>query len=95
VMHVVEKLWKAGECLFREGTDALRAWVTAQKDRLYGGRIKALQSASAACRWPGPPGQRPRPALLAQARGPLGRPRRPKPSSRSIGKPEGRTNFTR
>jgi hypothetical protein len=42
VMHVVEKLWKAGECLFREGTDALRAWVSAQKDRLYGGRIKAL-----------------------------------------------------
>lgn len=42
VMHVVEKLWSAGECLFREGTDELRAWVKEQKDRLYSGRIKAL-----------------------------------------------------
>jgi hypothetical protein len=42
VMHVVEKLWSAGECLFREGTDELRDWVRAQKDRLYSGRIKAL-----------------------------------------------------
>lgn len=37
VVHVVEKLWTAGECLHREGTDALRQWVEGQKDRLYQG----------------------------------------------------------
>jgi hypothetical protein len=42
VMHVVEKLWSAGECLFREGTDALRDWVAKQKKRLYGGQLPKL-----------------------------------------------------
>ena len=37
VMHVIEKLWTAGECCFREGTEPLRQWVEAQKDRLYDG----------------------------------------------------------
>jgi hypothetical protein len=38
VMHVIEKLWTAGECLFREGTDPLRQWIDVQKDRLYTGK---------------------------------------------------------
>jgi len=39
VMHVVEYLWKAGECLHREGTPELKAWVEKQKERLYGGAV--------------------------------------------------------
>lgn len=42
VMHVIEKLWTAGECLFREGTDPLRQWIDAQKDRLYGGKVDEI-----------------------------------------------------
>jgi len=38
VMHVIEKLWTAGECCFREGTEPLRLWIDAQKDRLYAGK---------------------------------------------------------
>ena len=29
-VHIVEKLWAAGRCLHREGSDALRAWITAR-----------------------------------------------------------------
>lgn len=32
--HVVEKLWEAGGCLHREGSDELTAWVERQKSRL-------------------------------------------------------------
>jgi hypothetical protein len=42
VMHVIEYLYLAGECLYREGSDELRAWIDAQKERLYGGREKAI-----------------------------------------------------
>ena len=42
VMHVIEKLWKAGECCFREGTDPLRQWIDAQKDRLYAGKVDEI-----------------------------------------------------
>ena len=42
VMHVIEKLWTAGECCFRERTDALRQWVEAQKERLYAGKADEL-----------------------------------------------------
>ncbi len=42
VMHVVEYLWKAGECLHREGTPELKAWVEKQKERLYGGAVDAI-----------------------------------------------------
>ena len=38
VMHVVEKIWMAGECLHPEGSDALKAWMKRQKKRLYGGK---------------------------------------------------------
>ncbi|HYW31277.1 MAG TPA: hypothetical protein VE869_07180 [Gemmatimonas sp.] len=42
VMHVIEKLWSAGECLYREGTQPLREWFDAQKDRLYTGEVEEI-----------------------------------------------------
>jgi len=42
VMHVVEKLWSAGESIFPEGSDELRDWVDKQKERLYGGNANAI-----------------------------------------------------
>ncbi len=42
VMHVIEKLWKAGECLFKEGSDELREWVEQQKERLYDGEVEQI-----------------------------------------------------
>lgn len=42
VIHVVEYLWKAGACLYREGSDALRGWVERQKDRLYAGNPETI-----------------------------------------------------
>jgi hypothetical protein len=42
VMHVIEKLWTAGECCFREGTEPLRQWIEAQKDRLYAGKADEI-----------------------------------------------------
>jgi hypothetical protein len=48
VIHVVEYLWKAGACLHREDSHALRGWVEKQKDRLFAGNadtiVRALQS---------------------------------------------------
>ncbi len=48
VIHVVEYLWKAGACLYRERSHALRGWVEKQKDRLYSGKaatiVRALRS---------------------------------------------------
>jgi hypothetical protein len=38
VMHVIEKIWMAGECLHPEGSDELKAWMKRQKERLYGGK---------------------------------------------------------
>jgi hypothetical protein len=37
-MHVVERLWTVGACFFAEGSAELKAWVEAQKTRLYRGR---------------------------------------------------------
>jgi len=42
VMHVIEKLWAAGECLYKTGSDELATWIARQKERLYGGRIAEL-----------------------------------------------------
>jgi hypothetical protein len=39
VMHVTEKLWTAGECVFREGSEPLREWIDTQKARLYTGQV--------------------------------------------------------
>jgi hypothetical protein len=40
--HVAEKLWEAGGCLHREGSDELRAWVAEQLRRLRRGRVAEL-----------------------------------------------------
>jgi hypothetical protein len=42
IMHLVEKLWSAGESLYPEGSEACQAWVATQKERLYTGRAAEL-----------------------------------------------------
>ena len=42
VIHVVEKLWTAGDCLFREGSDERRKWVEHQRERLYRGHLRLV-----------------------------------------------------
>jgi len=42
VMHAVEYLWKAGACLFREGSDELQEWVEQRKEQLYSGKIEEM-----------------------------------------------------
>lgn len=42
IMHVIEKLWKAGECLYREGSQELEDWVEDQKTRLYAGEVEEI-----------------------------------------------------
>lgn len=42
VIHVVEYLWKAGACLHRESSHALRGWVEKQKDRLFAGKAASI-----------------------------------------------------
>jgi hypothetical protein len=42
VMHVIEKLWSAGESIHREGSKDLSAWFEKQKKRLYGGKVHAI-----------------------------------------------------
>lgn len=39
VFHVVEYLWDAGRCLYKEGSDELIEWVEAMKEALYDGRV--------------------------------------------------------
>jgi len=38
VIHVIEYLWKAGECIHREGSKELASWIDLQKERLFGGQ---------------------------------------------------------
>lgn len=40
--HIVEKLWTAGGCLYKEGSPELEAWVARQATRLRRGAIKAI-----------------------------------------------------
>jgi hypothetical protein len=40
--HLVEYLWKAGCCIYKEGSDALRQWVSEQKDRLRRGYVEEV-----------------------------------------------------
>lgn len=42
VYHVVEYLWDAGECLYREGSAELTEWVELQKAALYAGRVAEI-----------------------------------------------------
>jgi hypothetical protein len=39
VFHVVEYLWEAGGCLYKEGSVELTEWVEAQKEALYQGGV--------------------------------------------------------
>jgi hypothetical protein len=39
VIHALEYLWTAGECVFKEGSQSLVEWVGVQKRLLYKGRI--------------------------------------------------------
>lgn len=42
IMHVIEYLYKAGECLYAEGSPELAHWVQEQKDLLYSGQEALL-----------------------------------------------------
>jgi len=42
VFHVTEYLWKAGGCLYKEGSQELVEWVEEQKDLLYAGRASEI-----------------------------------------------------
>ena len=42
VFHVIEYLWSAGQCLYKEGSDELVEWVETQKDSLYDDRAQDI-----------------------------------------------------
>lgn len=42
VIHAVEKVWTAGECLHKEGSEELKGWVKCMKEFLYGDKAKNL-----------------------------------------------------
>jgi hypothetical protein len=42
VYHVVEYLWDAGACLYREGSPELTEWVEGQKAALYAGQVAEI-----------------------------------------------------
>jgi len=42
IFHVTEYLWKAGGCLYKEGSEKLVEWVEEQKDLLYDGRVAEI-----------------------------------------------------
>ena len=42
VFHVTEYLWKAGGCLYKEGSEELVEWVEDQKDLLYDGKAAEI-----------------------------------------------------
>jgi hypothetical protein len=47
IFHVIEYIWKAGACLYKEGSNEQESWVESQKDLLYDGQaseiVKELQ----------------------------------------------------
>ncbi len=42
IFHVTEYLWKAGGCLYKEGSEELIEWVEDQKDHLYEGNASEI-----------------------------------------------------
>jgi hypothetical protein len=44
VIHATEYLWRAGACLYKEGSAALEQWVEAKKENLYEGKAEAMVS---------------------------------------------------
>jgi hypothetical protein len=44
VYHVMEYIWKAGKCIYREGSKMLSEWVRAKEKLLYGGKACVIIS---------------------------------------------------
>jgi len=42
IMHVIEKIWEAGQCIHPEGSRELKRWVDRQNKRLYGGKAHLI-----------------------------------------------------
>jgi hypothetical protein len=42
IFHVTQYLWKAGGCLYKEGSEELVEWVEEQKDLVYAGRAAEI-----------------------------------------------------
>ena len=42
VMHMIEYLWKAGACLYRQGSKKLERWIERQKEHLYKGEAEQI-----------------------------------------------------
>lgn len=42
IMHVIEKLWTAGDSIYSEGSQELKQWVGRQKKRLYAGKAAKI-----------------------------------------------------
>jgi hypothetical protein len=42
VYHVIEYLWEAGRCLYKEGSDELEQWAETMKEALYEGRVSEI-----------------------------------------------------
>jgi hypothetical protein len=42
IYHVIEYLWEAGQCLYKEGSDELAEWVEMHKELLYDGRAAEI-----------------------------------------------------
>jgi hypothetical protein len=42
VFHVMEYIWKAGKCLYREGSKILAQWIREKEKLLYGGKARVI-----------------------------------------------------
>jgi hypothetical protein len=42
IMHALDYLWQAGECLHKEGSPELLAWIEDMKDLMYAGKVKLI-----------------------------------------------------
>jgi hypothetical protein len=42
IMHALEYVWEAGGCLYPEGSDELKAWMEAQREHFYRGRVESV-----------------------------------------------------
>jgi hypothetical protein len=42
IMHALEYLWEAGECLHKEGSPELLAWIEPMKSLMYAGKVELI-----------------------------------------------------
>lgn len=42
IMHALDYLWKAGECLHKEGSPELLTWIEKMKDLMYAGKVEVI-----------------------------------------------------